>query len=88
MVPPSLYSTAQSVAATAGFGMGPILGAGLGGLVYDRFGPLILYSIASALALAGGAVAWIALSDPALSHPEAIEEPGAPPLGAGMPSET
>jgi len=69
MVPSTLYSTGQSLAATVGFGIAPIVGAGLGGLVFDRFGPLTLYVAASALTLVGGAVAWVALATPALSEP-------------------
>lgn len=69
MVPPTLYSTGQSLAATVGFGIAPIVGAGLGGSVFDRFGPATLYVAASALTLCGGAVAWVALATPALSEP-------------------
>lgn len=71
----SLYSTGQSIAATAGFGIGPILGAGIGGSVYQRFGPVALYTGASVLALAAAGVAWFALSTPALSRPETEIEP-------------
>lgn len=71
----SLYSTAQSIAATAGFGIGPILGAGIGGVVYQRFGPVALYTGASVLALAAAGVAWVALSTPLLSQPEVGVEP-------------
>jgi MFS transporter, PPP family, 3-phenylpropionic acid transporter len=88
MVPKSLYATGQSVAMTASFGVGPILGAGLGGLVYDRFGPVVLYSAASTFALAGGAVAWVALREDRFG-PVAAEvalETGAPPLGAAVPA--
>ena len=84
LIPPTLYSTGQSMAATAGFGLGPILGAGIGGWVYDRFGATTLYTGASMLALAGGAVAWLALSTPSLSrpHPDAEPlQPVAPPHG-------
>jgi PPP family 3-phenylpropionic acid transporter len=82
MVPPNLYSTGQSLAMTAGFGLGPILGAGLGGTAYDRFGPVVLYSSASALTLAAGGVAWIALRDERFVRGDAEElEPAAPPLG-------
>ena len=83
MVPPALYSTGQSVATTAGFGLGPILGAGLGGTVYQRFGPAVLYSAASMLTLAAGAVAWFALRDGRFARTGDREEPepGAPPLG-------
>jgi MFS transporter, PPP family, 3-phenylpropionic acid transporter len=82
MVPRALYSTGQSVATTAGFGLGPILGAGLGGIVYGSFGPVVLYSAASALTLIGGAVAWIALRDRRFSRGEREDvDAGAPPLG-------
>jgi PPP family 3-phenylpropionic acid transporter len=82
MVPPELYATGQSLAMTAGFGLGPILGAGLGGIAYDHFGPVVLYSSASALTLAAGGVAWIALRDERFAHGHAeVLERGAPPLG-------
>ncbi len=83
MVPPSLYSTGQSVTMMVGFGLGPIIGAGIGGFVYDSFGPVILYSAASALALSGGLVAWVALHERSFRRAEPTEpEPGAPPLGS------
>ena len=84
MVPPSLYSTGQSVSMMVGFGLGPIVGAGIGGFVYDSFGPAVLYSAASLLALCGGLVAWIALNERNLRRPDTAEEgePGAPPLGS------
>jgi PPP family 3-phenylpropionic acid transporter len=69
MLPSTLYSTGQSLAATMGFGIAPIVGAGAGGLVFDRFGPATLYVGASILTLGGAAVAWLALSSPALSEP-------------------
>jgi PPP family 3-phenylpropionic acid transporter len=83
MVPPSLYSTGQSVSMMVGFGLGPIIGAGIGGFVYDSFGPVVLYSAASALALSGGLVAWVALNERNLRKHDVAEarEPGAPPLG-------
>ena len=56
-------------------GIGPILGAGIGGFVYQHAGTVVLYTGASALALAGAVVAWFALSTPALS------EPGVPGTG-------
>lgn len=71
MLPSSLYSTGQSMAATVSFGLGPILGAGIGGFVFDRFGSVTLYTGASLLALAGATVAWFALSPSALSASEA-----------------
>ena len=35
-----------------GFGIGPIIGAGIGGFVYERMGPGILYGAAATLAVA------------------------------------
>jgi PPP family 3-phenylpropionic acid transporter len=88
MVPPALYSTGQSVATMTGFGLAPILGAGLGGIAYDSYGPVVLYSAASALTLAAGAVARIALRDDRFGPigPTALEEieRGAPPVGTVM----
>jgi predicted MFS family arabinose efflux permease len=52
-----------------GFGLGPILGAGIGGFVYESAGPVALYSGASALALSGAVVAWFALRTPELDRP-------------------
>jgi len=75
MLPSTLYSTGQSLAFTVGFGIAPILGAGVGGWVFDRFGTVILYLGASVLALVGGAVAWSALSAPSLAHPIPDVEP-------------
>jgi PPP family 3-phenylpropionic acid transporter len=68
MLPSHLYSTGQSLAATAGFGLAPILGAGIGGFVFGTFGPTTLYVGASVLALLGAGVAWFALSAPGLAH--------------------
>lgn len=72
MLPSSLYSTGQSMAATASFGLGPILGAGIGGWVFDRFGSVTLYTGASLLALAGATVAWFALSPSSLSTSQTV----------------
>ena len=69
MLPSSLYSTGQSMAVTAGFGIAPILGAGIGGVVFERFGVVTLYVGASCLALTGASAAWIALSAPAMARP-------------------
>jgi predicted MFS family arabinose efflux permease len=89
LLPSSLYSTGNSVAQMVGFGLGPILGAGVGGFVYQHAGPVVLYSGASALALGGATVAWFALSGPALDAPitEADDRPAdtsvAPPEPLG-----
>ena len=69
LIPASLYSTANSAREMVMLGMGPILGAGIGGFVYQHAGTVVLYVGASALALAGAVVAWFALSTPSLSEP-------------------
>jgi PPP family 3-phenylpropionic acid transporter len=73
LLPPSLYSSGNSIAGMVGFGIGPILGAGAGGIVYDRLGPLTLFIGASALAVLGGVAALVALRTPELDTP--LEEP-------------
>jgi hypothetical protein len=61
-----------------GFGLGPILGAGLGGFVYKHAGPMMLYSGASVLALGGAVAAWFALAGPELA-----DHVASPATGAG-----
>ncbi len=70
LLPESLYSSGNSITGMVGFGIGPILGAGIGGYVYQHDGATTLYVGASALALLGGVVAWFALSSPELSSLE------------------
>lgn len=82
LLPPSLYSTGNSVAAMVGFGLGPILGAGVGGFVYQHAGALVLYVGASTLALAGAVTAWFTLNVPELDDPAAAGEPWADDLPA------
>ena len=69
LMPPTLYSTANSMREMVMLGIAPILGAGIGGFVYQHAGTVVLYTGASALALAGAVMAWFALSTPALSEP-------------------
>ncbi len=78
LLPSSLYSTGNSIAQAVGFGLGPILGAGVGGYVYEHAGPVVLYTGASALALAGAVVAWFALAVPELDRPGADDVPADP----------
>ena len=67
LLPSSLYSTGNSVAQMVGFGLGPIIGAGVGGFVYETAGPMTLYAGASAArARAAAVVAWFALRGPEL----------------------
>jgi PPP family 3-phenylpropionic acid transporter len=73
LLPSSLYSSGNSIAGMVGFGIGPILGAGAGGFVYDRLGSTTLFVGASVVALLGGVAAMVALRTPALDTP--LEEP-------------
>jgi MFS family permease len=73
LLPPSLYSSGNSMAAMVGFGIGPILGAGAGGFVYDRLGSTTLFVGSSVVALLGGVAALVALRTPELDTP--LEEP-------------
>jgi len=75
LLPESLYSSGNSIMGMVAFGIGPILGAGIGGYVYQHAGATPLYVGASALALLGGVVAWFALSTPQLAEP--VDEPEA-----------
>lgn len=69
LLPQHLYATGNAITAMVGFGIGPIIGAGFGGFVYQHAGPLVLYLGASVLAVGGAAAAWVALSTPALARP-------------------
>ncbi|MGZ8626229.1 MAG: hypothetical protein ACXWXK_06095, partial [Actinomycetota bacterium] len=60
---------------TVSFGIAPILGAGIGGWVFETYGTTTLYVGASSLALAGGAMAWVAMSAPSLANREPDVEP-------------
>lgn len=69
LLPSTLYATGSAVSGMVGFGLGPIVGAFLGGVAYQHFGAVYTYAGASVLALAGGVVAWFALATPELSRP-------------------
>jgi len=69
LLPRSLYSTGNAVGQMVSFGIGPILGAGVGGFVYQHLGAPTLYLSACVLALGAALVAWFALATPALSEP-------------------
>ncbi len=69
LLPSRLYSSGNSMIGMVALGIGPIVGAGIGGYVYQHAGTVVLYTGASALALAGALVAWFALSTPDLAEP-------------------
>jgi PPP family 3-phenylpropionic acid transporter len=76
LLPSSLYSSGNSIAGMVGFGLGPILGAGVGGVVYGELGSLTLFLGSSVLAMIGAAASMVALRTPELDSP--LEE-GLPP---------
>jgi PPP family 3-phenylpropionic acid transporter len=82
LVPPSLYSSGNSITAMVGFGIGPILGGGIGGFVYEELGPFALFVGSSALAALGGIAALVALRTAELDTPlEPASAPVAPEPG-------
>src|SRR4051812_3628817 len=66
LLPPNLYSTGNAVSAMVAFGIAPIVGAGIGGSIYQHLGAPVLYGSASALAATAAVVAWFSLDTPAL----------------------
>ena len=66
LLPSNLYATGNAVSSMVGFGIAPIIGAGIGGFVYQHLGAPVLYASASALAASAAVVAWFALNTPAL----------------------
>jgi PPP family 3-phenylpropionic acid transporter len=79
LLPSNLYSTGNAVSAMVGFGIAPIIGAGIGGFIYQQLGAPVLYGSASALALSAAVVAWFALNTPGL------RESGAPSADDDVP---
>jgi PPP family 3-phenylpropionic acid transporter len=69
LLPSSLYSSGNSITAMVGFGLGPILGGGIGGFVYENLGPLALFAGSSGLAALGAIAALIGLRTPELDSP-------------------
>jgi MFS transporter, PPP family, 3-phenylpropionic acid transporter len=63
LVPENLRNTGQTLAQTISMGIAPIIGSGLGGLVWVHLGPTMLFASAAACATLGTAVVWVALSD-------------------------
>jgi PPP family 3-phenylpropionic acid transporter len=83
LLPSTLYSSGNSIVTMVGFGIGPIIGGGLGGVVYERLGPTTLFVGASAVTLLGGVAAMVALRTRPLDTPldDLVEEAPAPEPG-------
>jgi PPP family 3-phenylpropionic acid transporter len=61
LVPVRLRATGQGLAKAVSFGLAPIAGTALGGVVYAYLGPSELFLLSGAAAVVGGVVAWIAV---------------------------
>lgn len=61
LVPLRLRATGQGLAKAVSFGLAPVAGTALGGLVYAYLGPRELFLVSAAAAVAGGLVVWIAV---------------------------
>jgi predicted MFS family arabinose efflux permease len=66
-----------------GFGIGPIIGGGFGGIVYGRLGSTTLFVGSSVVTFLGGVVAMLALRTRELDTPlgELVAEEPAPEPG-------
>jgi PPP family 3-phenylpropionic acid transporter len=64
LVPPALRATGQGLRQTVTLGLAPIIGSAGGGLVYEGIGPGALFLAAAGMVVAGGGIAWWALSSP------------------------
>lgn len=73
LVPPQLYSSGNSITSTVGFGIAPIIGAFLGGVVYEVFGSSVTFVMASILAALGAVAAWLVLDTASLDEPGPVE---------------
>jgi PPP family 3-phenylpropionic acid transporter len=67
LVPKHLQATGQTMLQMVGQGLGPVLGASIGGVVYGRSGPRALFLGAAASTLLAAMVIWFTLSLPAFS---------------------
>ena len=68
LVPRHLQATGQSVMQMVGQGLGPVLGASIGGVVYGRLGPPALFLGAAGSVMLAALVIWFTLSLPAFSE--------------------
>jgi MFS transporter, PPP family, 3-phenylpropionic acid transporter len=63
LTPSHLRNTGQAVIQTINWGIAPVIGAAMGGLIYRHLGAPTLFLIAAASASVGAFVAWRALAD-------------------------
>jgi len=68
LVPERLRNTGQALMQISTVGIGPVVGAAVGGLVYRHLGPPTLFASAAVLASVGAIVVWRALSGDAFAR--------------------
>jgi PPP family 3-phenylpropionic acid transporter len=69
LVPSNLYASGNAVTGTVAFGLGPIVGAFVGGWVYEELGSAVTFGLAAVLATLAAVVTWFVLTTPALRDP-------------------
>jgi PPP family 3-phenylpropionic acid transporter len=74
LLPRNLYSSGQSISGMVAFGIASIIGGWLGGSLYETFGSVTTYAVASAVAFVGAFLGYLALDTPLLSS-RTMEEP-------------
>jgi MFS transporter, PPP family, 3-phenylpropionic acid transporter len=67
LVPQRLRNTGQTLMQTASMSIAPVVGAAVGGLVYQELGPAALFVGAAACAALGAAVVWFSLAGDAVA---------------------
>jgi PPP family 3-phenylpropionic acid transporter len=67
LVPRRLRNTGQTLMQTASMSIAPVVGAAVGGLVYQGLGPAALFVGAAACAALGAAVVWFSLAGDAVA---------------------
>ncbi|HEY8019400.1 MAG TPA: MFS transporter [Actinomycetota bacterium] len=85
LVPARLYASGNAVTGTVAFGLGPIIGAFVGGWVYQELGSGVTFGLASVLATLAAVVTWFALSTPTLRDPMPTEPVVAAPEVGPLP---
>jgi PPP family 3-phenylpropionic acid transporter len=81
LVPAHLRNTGQTVAQTTSMGIAPIVGSGVGGLVWTYLGPTTLFAAAAVCAALGTAVVWATLAGAELAPGPSGDLAVPPPVG-------
>lgn len=80
LLPRHLYAMGQSVGWLVYAGIAPVIGDLAGGLIYETFGPSVLFLTATAALVLGGAVVWVVLRGPRFGPQQALPAPDLLPV--------